>query len=270
MIAGVVAVIIIAGFVAITLAGSGGSGSGSNPAYSTASRSANVIASGTSGGPWQLVVAAGIQLDTATTAAANATVGSGCTYSAPEGGAPPSSIFVPRYAGSPSAGVSPWWGMIYFQPTSHDVLLVTVVNGTAQATLIASGPCTSTFQNYTTIPAKVVDSTTAASVAWNGGGSAFLSTHSNQSFNVVLGLLGGGTSCVLTAGPCWLIEYTPCNPLGTSNPAGSQPVFYALVNGATGSLMADLPSSSTCSSSGVTLTHAQIGSGFGTRVLFTT
>ena len=260
--------IVLSGFRALTLAGPGDPGNGSAPPYSLASQAANKVAAGASGGPWDLVVAAGVHLEVATTAAANGTVGSGCTYTSPEGGPPPPSVFVPRYEGSFSAGGSPWWGMIYFQPTSHEVLLVEVVNGSAYATVVASGSCTSTFQNYTTIPANVVDSPTAASAAWRGGGSTFLSTHSNESFNVVLALLGGGSACVLTSGPCWLIEYTPCDPLATSNPVGSQPVFYALVNGATGVLLADLPSSSTCSSSGVTLGLSHVAESPGVPQLF--
>ncbi len=250
---GVVAAIVVVGVVAVTLAGSGNSTNGTAPTYSSAARAANDAAGGVPGGPWDLVVAAGLNLATATTAAANATVGSGCSYTSPGGGPASTSMFVPRYGGSFSSGGSPWWGMIYFQPSSHDVLLVAVVNGSAQPVLIASGTCTTTFENYTLIPSHVVDSSTAASVVWNTGGSTFLSTHSNLTFNRAVGLLGGGKQCVVTTGPCWLVEYTPCNPISQSNPTGNVPVFYAVVSGTTGSVIAALPSTSTCASSGFSL-----------------
>ena len=257
----VVAAIVVVGIVAFTLEGSGSSGNRSAPPYSSATRTANSVATGVSGGPWNLVVAFGVNLAVSITALANATVGSGCTYSAPGGGAPPSTLFVPRYGGSFSSGGSPWWGMVYFQPISHDVLLVDVINGSAQSVLVASGSCTNTFENYTTIPAKVVDSPTVASAVWgpNGGGAAFLAAHSNRSFNMFMGVLGGGSACLITAGPCWLVEYTPCNPFGQSNPAGNQPSLGWLLNGATGTILTGLTGSSTCSSGGFVLAHGADG-----------
>ena len=175
---------------------------------------------------------------------------------------------MPRYGGGFGSGGSPWWGMIYFQPMSHQVLLVEVVNGSAQATLIASGTCTDTFQNYSTIPAShVVDSPTVASAAQSAGGSAFLSVHPHEKFNMVQILFGGGTACILTTGSCWLVEYTPCNPMSSSNPAGSQPVFYSLMNGTTGTVLAHVSTSSTCPAPGVTLIASGLGASGGVRPL---
>lgn len=148
---------------------------------------------------------------------------------------------------------------MYYHPASHQVLFVNVLNGSGIAVLVATGSCASTFENYSTIPGNVVDSSTMASSVWNAGGSSFVSAHSNETFNLAFALLGGGKSCVLTAGPCWVVEYTPCDPATLTGPAGSQPVFYALVNATTGAVIAALPSSSTCASSGVTSSLATLG-----------
>lgn len=259
MVVGIVAVIVVTGIVALTLRGTESAPNGAVPPYSSASRAAGQVVSGVPGGPWDLVVAAGLGLTAPALAPVNSTLGSNCTYNSPLGGPPPSSVFVPRYGGGFDSGGSPWWGMIYFQSTSHQALLVEVLNGSARATLIASGGCTDTFQSYGSIPGNVVDSSAVATAVQTAGGSAFLSEHAQEKFNRVLGLAGGGTACILTSGPCWLVEYTPCNPLSSSNPAGSQPEFLALVNGLTGAVITHLARSSTCPQPGVTLADGGLG-----------
>jgi hypothetical protein len=136
--------------------------------------------------------------------------------------------------------------MIYYQTTTHELLMVEVVNGSAVPIATAVGSCTASFQNLDTVPSGVVDSSVAASTAWDLGGSAFVSAYSNVSLYMEMLLVGGGTSGGVTFGANWLIEYTGCNPLSSSSSAGSHPVFEAIVDALTGSLTTTSSTSRTC------------------------
>ena len=260
VVVGVVVAIVILGLVAMTLGGggSGGSAGGADLSYSQASGATDHVAQGVSGGPWHLVLAGAADMAREGWIPVNATTGSGCTYTSLSSGGLPSGIYLPASSANYSSGVSAWWYMVYFQPASQEILLVDDVNGTAQPVMTATGSCTSQFANYTTVPSTVVDSTTAASAVYSGAnslfpsGSTFLSQHTNVRFNLFLGLLGGGSACRFTSGPCWGFEYTPCNPITGGGPAGSVPTYYALVNAADGSVLGAFPASASCSSSGTT------------------
>jgi hypothetical protein len=135
--------------------------------------------------------------------------------------------------------------MFYYQPTTQQVLVVEVENGAATPLLIASGACVSEFQNLSAVPADVVDSSAAASTAWSQGGSAFSSVHSNLTLNLEMAIVGGGSYGGTTIGPTWLIEYSPCLPLGLGGPTGEQPEFEAVVD-AVSDTATTLVTSTTC------------------------
>lgn len=215
-----------------------------SPAWTAANKAAASIA----GGPWELVAAVGFAPVTASQTSGNSTLASGCAVT-PVGGTITTSVYVPAFSGSLSAGAATWWGMFYLEPSTRHVLLVEVTDGTATPLLIASGSCLSTYQNLSAVPPDIVDSSVAAAAIWNDGGSAFVSTHSGLSLNLEMAIAGGGTFRGYSLpGPTWVIEYTPCPPLGLTGPAGSQPQLEGLVNATSGSPLVPFPlaASTTC------------------------
>ena len=240
--------VVLAAVAVVFLLGGSSSAAGSGVTYSAAARSAAPVANATAGGPWTLVVAAGVALAQSSLTIGNGSLGSGCTYTAPSGGTIPTQLFVPAFSGSFAAGVAPWWGLIYYRAATQSALLVNVVNGSAEALLVATGSCTTSFQSFAPIPGSAVDSSVAAAAAWNNGGSSFVSQYSGVSLNMEMVLLGGGSTCLVTSGPCWLVHYSPCNPLTSAGPSGSQPSYTVIVDGLSGSVLSPFASSTTCSS----------------------
>lgn len=207
------------------------------PAWTAADKAANSIP----GGPWELVAAVGFAPATASETSGNSTLASGCTVT-PAGGTITTSVYVPAFAGSFSAGAATWWGMFYLEPSTRHVLLVEVTDGTATPLLIASGTCLSAYQNLSAVPPAIVDSSAAAATLWNDGGSAFVSAHPGLSLNLEMAIAGGGTfDGYSLPGATWLLDYTPCPPLGLTGPGGSQPQLEAFVNASSGSLLVPFP-----------------------------
>ena len=229
----VVAIVVLAYF-ALGGFGPGGSGKGSNgSSYTTAEGLANTTSSRVAGGPWQLVTALGYAPAVEVQTSANSSLPTGCNVtSAGEGLS--TSVVLPAFAGSFSSGLAPWWGMIYYEATTAQLLVVDVVGGVATALLIASGSCVSEFQKLAPIPSDAEDSPAAASAAWGQGGSAFVSAHSNLTLNLEIALIGGGSYGGAPIGPSWLVEYSPCLPLELGGPTGTQPAFEAVVDALTG------------------------------------
>ena len=243
LVAVVVVVVVLAYFA---LAGIGSSGGSAGVSFATANGMANKSASGVPGGPWGLVTAIGYAPRVASQTNSSSSIGSGCTVSPPGSGSIPTTVSIPSFSGSFSSGNALWWGLFYYQPSTQQVLVVEVTNGAATPLLIASGSCVSTFQDLSPIPAGVVDSSTAASAAWVQGGSAFASVHSNLTLNLEMAILGGGTFEGTTIGPSWLVEVSPCLPLGLGGPSGEQPTFEAVVNATSGTLASPVVTSTTC------------------------
>ena len=234
IVAVVVVAIVVLAYFALGDFGPGGSGKGGNgSSFATAEALANRTASSVAGGPWQLVTALGYAPATEVQASANSSLPAGCNVTSAGGGLT-TSVVLPAFDGSFSSGQAPWWGMIYYQATTAELLLVDVVGGIAAALLIASGTCVSEFQKLAPIPSDAEDSPAAASAAWGQGGSAFVSAHSNLTLNLEIALIGGGSYEGAPIGPSWLVEYSPCLPLELGGPTGTQPAFEAVVNALTG------------------------------------
>jgi hypothetical protein len=247
VIVAVVALVIVLALVA----GGVFNSTSSNPATPTYSRAvgpANQAAAPVSGGPWQLVAAIGYDAPAALSVPTGSAAGANCTYTGAGSGTVPASLYVPAFHGSLSSGESPWWGMIYTQRATHQILLVQVLNGSAQAIAIGSGPCALPFQNFTTVPSNVVDSSVAASAAWSNGGSAFAAAHGSLNLSMEMGLIGGGSLGGLPIGAFWVIQLTPCGAFGTGGLSGSQPDFEAFVDAETGNVTFASATTTQCSS----------------------
>lgn len=255
-----VAIGIAVAVVGVYFAGHIGAGSspgvGTAVSYSQASQGANAAAAGIAGGPWELVAAAGVDLSAGAYAQPNASLGTGCTYTSPGGGIPPLSEFVPAFASQLASGDSPWWGLVYYQASSHSVLLIAVRNGTVNPLVVATGSCTSNFANLSQISSNVVDSSIAAATSWSNGGSTYAAAHAGSAVNLEMGLVNDSLACSGAVSGCWLLRYTPCDPLTGGGPTGSQATFVVLVDARTGSILTTVSLSTTCSATGITETGA--------------
>jgi hypothetical protein len=208
--------------------------SSTTPTFRGISGAANRTAGQVSGGPWDLVAVLGFDTSTGTTVPVGSSVGANCTLVSAGSGPTPTSVYVPAYHGTFASGESPWWGMIYDQRSTHQILLVQALNGTVEALAVGSGLCGATFQNFTTVPSNAVDSSAAASAAWGQGGSVFASAHPSLDLSMEMALIGGGTFQGIPVGTVWAIDINPCGALGSGGPTGSQPDFEAIVDAETG------------------------------------
>jgi hypothetical protein len=253
----VIAIVVVLGVIfSLVAAGvfssGGGSSGGSTPTFLTAYAVAQPSANKVAGGPWDLVAAAGVDSPTSVTTNVSTATSTNCVFSAVPGGTIPSSVTIPAFHGQLSSGGSPFWGMIFVNRASQQVLLVGVQNGTPQALAIGTGSCVQTFGNFTNVPSGIVDSSTAASAAWGDGGSAFVGAHGNLTLTLEMGLIGGGTLLGIPIGATWLISISPCGFSG-SGPAGTQPEFTALINAENGNVTLARVTTTTCSSTTTTI-----------------
>ena len=256
VIAAVVVIVVVASlFAAGVIPISSGSKSNTTPSYSEAAAAGQNAANGVAGGPWTLIGA--IAIDSAAGLAANVGTASSANCSlAPVGTASfPSTLRIPA-DGDFSSGQSPYWGLIYINPSAPKILVVEVLNGTATPLAVGSGRCAETLVSYSTIPTNVLDSPTVASDFWSGGGSAFVSAHSGVPLNLIMGLFGGGSGLNLskshlTLPATWLFAVSPCGVSGSTGPTGKQSVYVAPFNATSGSVEFEpyfpLSTTATCS-----------------------
>lgn len=224
----------------------GSTGNPATPTFATASAAAASAASSTAGGPWSLVASLGLDTTLSVTENVSGVAESGCTFASVGTGPPPTQVYLPAYSGSFSAGASPFWGMIYVERSTQQMLLIGVLNGTALPVGVASGSCVQTYSNLTDVPPAVVDSSAAASTAWSNGGSAFVAAHSSSTLSQEMIVIGGGKFSGITLGASWVIEYTTCPLNGTGAPSGSQPEFQALIDAESGALETAFTTSTSC------------------------
>jgi hypothetical protein len=248
-------VVVVAGLVVLSLFATGvlnvSKTSAADPTYSRASGSASQAAGQVSGGPWTLVAAVAFDSSTAVSVPVGNLVPSNCSLSGVGSSALPTSLYVPAFSGSLSSGESPWWGMAYLEPSTHEVLLVQVLNGTAEAIGEGSGACVDAFENLTAVPSGAVDSSVAASDAWSGGGMAYVEAHAGLALQQEMALYGGGTFDGLSFGAGWGVDIDPCGVFGTGGLSGSQPTFEAVVNATTGDVLFAGAVATNCTSMGL-------------------
>ncbi len=269
----VAALVVVALFAGGVIPSSQKSSGNPDVTYAKALSLAGPTASSVRGGPWTLVVAVGIDSSAGFTLVLENLSAVNCSL-ALVGSASPI-LRVPSYDGFGS-GESPWWSLLYVNRSAPSLLLVDVVNGSAQPLAVGTGLCASTLAGFNPIPPNVVDSPGPASGLWNAGGSSFASTHRNVSLNLLMGLTGGGsvsngTGGSLVFGATWLLVFSPCGSPYGGSPSGKQPAFLAPFNATTGLLegapLFPYSTTSTCanltslSSSGFSLTPGRGGVG---------
>ncbi len=221
---------------------------GSTPTYSQAVSQANGVASGVSGGSWDLVLGAGIM----TTAIASENLGSSkdcnITYSPGVTG----TVTIPAAPSELTNGRASGWIFLY-RNAAEEYLIVTVTNGQASefGTIAPKQACATVFNYFSVVPSNVIDSSAVASdVAGYAG--AFLTAHPNA--NASYALIGGASVFgLVNFGPEWRVNYTACPfnaAVGTTGPA-----FNATLNATTGAVMFEqsLPSVHCSSSSSIGL-----------------
>ncbi len=245
-IAVVVIVVLAVFFVVVSPSSSSG---GSATSFAGAQSAGQSAANGVSGGPWTLVLAAGIASQGGLSENASSYDTANCSVGPVGAGPIPSPIHISPYSDF-SSGTTPWWGLVYVSQASGDALIVAVVNGNAQPLALVSGSCVSSFTGLASVPTTVASSPSVAATIWQNGGSTFVSDHSSLSLTFVLVLIGGGSLSDLTDasssyGATWIGLVTPC--AGANPPSGTQPEFLALVNATSGDLELTYPTSGSCS-----------------------
>ncbi len=236
--------------------GTPGGGGGSGQTYTDAVATAQPSTSSVPGGAW--TATAGISVDVATSHAVNSTdltsLSSGAGCGAKLLSSSSSITSIPSTSTSASSGTSNAW-IILFSNKTLAVLEVAVFSGTATPllTLTSYGSCVSTT-NALSLPSPLVNSPAAALVAYNSGGSAFISAHHLYDLAEILTptvtISFGSFKHVLPA--AWEISYTTCNmgaDDGTTLGGEVAQGFVASVNASTGALVRALNESTvTCPS----------------------
>lgn len=213
------------------------------PSFGDARAPAQSTANGHPGGPWALIAGGGIALHADTDISKlNRTLGalpSNCTIS--QGSAnPPTTL---KGVGNVSQGFASAWAFL-FRNSSGGVLAVSDFAGSYQVQGTASGAgCTAALGSLSAIPDGVVDSTTAAKAADDAGGYAFLRAHPTA--NGTIGIIGAGLNIFgLVLGSEWAVSYSACPFINTAQL--SEPIFSALVNATTGTVVQALSSTMAC------------------------
>jgi hypothetical protein len=238
VIVAVVAVLVILAVIAFAVLSGPSGGVNATPSFSGARSSAGSVASATPGGPWTLVAAAGVVSPAGLSSSINSSVDSNCTFTPSSSSGFPIPIHVPAY-GSYSTGGAPFWLMVYVDPAVPELLIVEVVNGTAQTLGTGTGLCASSLSALHGVPTGALDSANTSAEVMSGGGSAFVAAHANLSMNLLMAVYGGGTipdeglDEGLT-GASWIYLITPCSE--SSQLSGKQPAYLALVNATTGQI----------------------------------
>jgi hypothetical protein len=234
----VVAVLVILAVIAFAVLSGPGGGVNATPSFTGARSSAGSVASATPGGPWTLVAAAGIVSPAGLSTSITSSVDTNCTFTPSGSTGFPIPVHVPAF-GSYSSGGAPFWLMVYVDPAVPEILIVEVVNGTAQTLGTATGLCASSLAVLHGVPTDALDSANTSAEVMSGGGSAFVAAHANLSMNLLMGVYGGGTipgegiDAGLT-GASWIYVITPCTE--SSSLSGKQPAYLALVNATTGQI----------------------------------
>lgn len=273
MLVGVVAAIVVfalfaGGVIPLTHSSSGSS----DVTYARASSLAESATNAVAGGPWTPIEAVGIDSTSGFTLVLENLSQANCSLALVGSASPVLHIPSDRAF---SSGASPWWSLVYVNRSAPRILLVDVVNGSAQPLAVGTGLCASTLAGFGALPSHAVDSPGPASELWNVGGSYFASVHSNLPLNLLMGLTGGGaitngTGTTLKFGATWLLVFSPCGSPYGGGPSGKQPVYLAPFNATTdlleGAPLFPYSTTSTCanltslSSSGFSLIQGRGGS----------
>jgi hypothetical protein len=250
----VIGVVVVVALFATGIYPSRGGSDSSTPSFMTAAATGNSSARSVMGGPWSLVAASAINSRSGLSLGVSGFSVANCSLTPASLGALGTPLRIPA-DGSFSSGTSPWWALVYLGRSTSHLLIVLVVNGTAEPLATGTGPCVSTFSGISTVPGGIVDSPTIAAAAWNNGGSAYVSTfdsdHPSEGLNLVLGLYGGGSipglgSSTFSVGASWIYAISPCGVPGGANPSGSQPYFLTALNATSGGILLSHASTTTC------------------------
>lgn len=232
-IVGAIAAAVILAFLGLTVLGGSSNGGSSPGGTAVDSAVAESLATAQLGpGPWQLILAEGIDPWTSATFTTNtSSTPPNCTvsYTPP---VQPTTIVVPAYQGNLSSGAAVIWLLGYIQPGSHTAGAALIINGAAEVALRASGANCQLFpSNFTALPANVVDSGTAAQAIDQAGGAQFLASYRNNvSLTMILADLSFSSA---PAVPYWDFTFDPCasplspTPTGPANATGFDGTVYA-------------------------------------------
>jgi hypothetical protein len=198
-------------------------------------------------GSWSLLAGTGVDDDApATVSLANvsAELGANCTPMLPPGVSSSSTIYVPPYRGAWSAGLSPFWILLFSEPSVGAYAVALVVNGTAvDATELLGSGCASSVGSIQALPATVADSPAAAGAAWTSAGAADVHADARLSAMTMVAL-GNYSHGGITLGSEWILEYKPCGAF-VSGPT-NETEFVNVLDIATGAYSTSYSTADAC------------------------
>lgn len=249
----IVLIVLLAGlyaagvFTPASSSSSSSGGGGSGETYSAAAAAAAPAASSVPGGPWTAAGGDAVQLGTSVainSTLLNESFDFGCGGHLLSGASSLTSF--PATTSSPSSGKSTLW-VIIFTNASGEALEVAVINGVATPvfTLVSFQSC-SVGGKIASLPTGVVDSPTAAAVAWSAGGPAYAANHSSFDTEYILVPIEIGSTT--TSYAYWIVTYTNCDPNedGATLDGQAPAQFVTEVNATTGSLAFKESTSQAC------------------------
>jgi len=185
--------------------------------YSQDISGAEAAASGTSGGPWTLVGAIGINLTSSISGPDDSALGAGggCSYT-PTAGAP-STVVLPATPSNASLGSASTWVFIGLD-SAGDVLYILAAQGQITAFAVGTGSCVSDINEFGSISSiSPVNASVIAASANMAGAGVFQASHPGSTLTYVL--LGPGPS--VASGGVWAVEITTCSFGSTAGGTGT-------------------------------------------------
>ncbi len=199
------------------------------------------------GGNWTVLAAVGVEqrISTAVTLEnLSSLLGTDCSPRSWNSSPLPSSIIVPAYGGSFSSGLSPFWMVFLAQGSTSTVAAIEDLNGTSSPVALVGGTgCPVDSSSFSPLPRGAVDSSTAASVAWDAAGASWVARDGNLS-SVTMIAVGGGSYDSFAVPSSWVFDYAPCDPLGGGTV--SETSFVAILNLTVGAFTASTTYSLDC------------------------
>lgn len=233
--------------------------------YKQAVSSADQSAASYGSGPWNVVLASGVDLSApvlqSTQLPSNLFSSSGfagCTGTAEQGTSPVVSFL--GFNGDLTTGQAPDW-LLVLVGASGTVLFTTVIGGNATVWEKYSGSGCSLLGLIGTLPASIADSSTAVSAFMQSGGSSYVKAHAG-------GYLSFSAND-LTGNGAWTIQYSTCPAVGNATASTTYYSYNATVSLSGSILGTPAHGSPHCSGYDPAAGITGIGSGAGTIALST-
>jgi hypothetical protein len=208
--------------------------------FSEASAKGQAVLQSFGHGNWTFVAAGGAQSLAPIDANVTSLVTQGCTLAPlPQGQV--------RYLVQASAQSTPigssgsdYLWVLYFRNDTYDLAVVTVLNGTAMITGLAtaSALCMPDFGFMVPPNETAVDSPDAIAAAMSNGGRAFIAQNPNSNLSMVL-MPGFSDIWGWRGPPFWFVQFSTCPAFGQQAQLPSQPTLNVTVDAVSGRIISE-------------------------------